>query len=218
MKLVLEKGQNIFFFSDPHYNHNNICSATTNWVNAEDMTRNFESLEHMNDILVNNINEVVGEDDIVFCLGDWSFGGFDKIVEFRSRIVCKNVHLVLGNHDEHIERNKDNIRRLFSSVNHYVNLDLRRPSTKNKGMVDKYKLILCHFPIASWDGMERGSMHLHGHTHLPENIKLSAGRAMDVGMDGNNMQVYSLDDILSLLRNQPHKSLCLPSDHHQREL
>lgn len=218
MKITLEKGQNIFFFSDPHYNHSNICRATTNWTDAEDMTRDFKSLEHMNNTIVYSINSMVGENDIVFCLGDWSFGGFDKIEEFRSRIACKNIHLVLGNHDEHLERNKNDVRKLFSSVNHYVNLDLRRPSTKTKGMVDKYKMVLCHFPIASWDGMEKGSMHLHGHTHLPKDLKVSAGRAIDVGMDGNDMQVYSLDDIIRLIKHRPHKKLCLPTDHHEREL
>jgi calcineurin-like phosphoesterase family protein len=60
----------------------------------------------MNATLVDNINNKVGENDILIHLGDWSFGGFDKIVEFRERIKCKNIHLVLGNHDHHIEGNK----------------------------------------------------------------------------------------------------------------
>ena len=55
MKLVLEKGQRIFFTSDTHYNHANICSATTTWVGAENLTRKFKSLSQMNDALVNNI-------------------------------------------------------------------------------------------------------------------------------------------------------------------
>ncbi len=35
MKIVLEKGQNLFFTSDTHYGHTNICRATTNWNNAD---------------------------------------------------------------------------------------------------------------------------------------------------------------------------------------
>ena len=35
----------------------------------------------------------------------WSFNGFDKIIEFRNRLNCKNIHLILGNHDTHIEKN-----------------------------------------------------------------------------------------------------------------
>ena len=49
MKLVLEKGQRLFFTSDTHYNHANICTATTTWVGAENLTRKFNTLNHMND-------------------------------------------------------------------------------------------------------------------------------------------------------------------------
>jgi calcineurin-like phosphoesterase family protein len=93
--------------------------------------------------------------------------------------------LVLGNHDHHIERNKDGVRSLFSSVNHYVSLDLRRPGKGSE--MDKISMILCHFPIASWDSMNDGRIHLHGHVHLAPHHKIAEGRAMDVGVDGNGL-------------------------------
>jgi calcineurin-like phosphoesterase family protein len=218
MKIVLEKGQNLFFTSDTHYNHSNICRATTNWTSADNLTRDFKSLEHMNDTIVNNINEIVGENDILIHLGDWSFGGFEMVEEFRSRIICKNVHLVLGNHDEHIDRNKDNIQRLFTSVNHYINLDLRRPSIKGKGQMDKYRFILCHFPIASWDGMNNGVIHAHGHVHLPPHQRIGNGKSLDVGVDGNGLEPISLDEVVSLLKDQPIDKLTLPRDHHVKRV
>jgi len=218
MKIVLEKGQNLFFTSDTHYNHSNICRATTRWTDADNVTRDFKSLDHMNDTIVNNINEVVGENDILIHLGDWSFGGFEMIEEFRNRIICRNVHLVLGNHDHHIERNKDNIQRLFSSVNHYINLDVRRPSLIKKGEMHKFKFVLMHFPIASWDGMNDSVIHLHGHVHLPKHQRIAEGRAMDVGVDGNDMHPLGLFEVLNLLKNQPIDKLCLPRDHHVKRL
>ena len=92
MKIVLEKGQNLYFTSDTHYGHTNICRATTNWTDADSVTRDFKSLDHMNDTIVDNINSIVGEDDVLIHLGDWSFGGFENIAEFRGRIICKNIH------------------------------------------------------------------------------------------------------------------------------
>jgi len=89
MKLVLEKGQQLFFTSDTHYSHSNICSATTNWSVNDGYARKFDSLQDMNQRLVDNINNMVGEDDILIHLGDWSFGGFDKIEEFRSKSTVK---------------------------------------------------------------------------------------------------------------------------------
>jgi calcineurin-like phosphoesterase family protein len=217
MKLILEKGQNIFFTSDTHYSHSNICRATSRWSD-DNLTRDFKSLDQMNDALVNNINEIVGENDILIHLGDWSFGGFENIAEFRNRIMCKNIHLVLGNHDHHIERNKGDVQELFSSVNHYINLDLRKPSNIRKGEMDKFNFVLMHFPIASWDGMNDGVMHLHGHVHLPPNLRISEGRAMDVGVDGNSYYPLGLFEVVNLLKNRPIKKLSLPKDHHEKRI
>ncbi len=218
MKIVLKPEQQLFTTSDTHYNHSNICSATTNWKDAEDKTRDFASLEEMNEAIVNNINDKVGEDDVLFHLGDWSFGGFENIEEFRKRIKCKNIHLILGNHDHHILKNKSGIQRLFSSINHYVDLDVRRPSPKIKGVIDRFRFILCHYPIASWDSMNEGVIHLHGHVHLPKHQRVGNGRSLDVGVDGNDLEPISLDEILDLMKNQPIDKLSLPQDHHVKRL
>ena len=215
MKLILEKGQQLFFTSDTHYSHSNICRATTRWAGSENLTRDFKSLDHMNDTLANNINEIVGENDVLIHLGDWSFGGFEQIEEFRNRIVCKNVHLVYGNHDHHIRRNKDNIQRLFTSTQDYIQLDLRIPNGKE---MDKLSLVCMHYPIASWDGMNDGVIHLHGHVHLPPHLRINDGKAMDVGVDGNNLYPINIKEIRSIMKDRPHKKLTLPKDHHEKRL
>ena len=216
MKLVLEKGQQLFFTSDTHYSHSNICSATTNWTESSNLTRQFDSLDHMNDTIVNNINNMVGEDDILIHLGDFSFGGFDKIEEFRSRINCKNIHLVLGNHDHHIERNKEGIQRLFSSVQDYLRLEVRRPVSKS--MMDRYTFVCMHYPIASWHDMNQGVIHLHGHVHLPSHLRVAEGKAMDVGVDGNDLEPISLDEVLWIMKDREVKKLALPKDHHEKRI
>jgi calcineurin-like phosphoesterase family protein len=216
MKLVLEKGQQLFFTSDTHYSHSNICSATTNWSVNDGYARKFDSLEDMNQRLVDNINNMVGENDILIHLGDWSFGGFDKIEEFRSQINCKNIHLTFGNHDHHIERNKEGIQKLFSSVQQYLRLEVRRPLTKS--MNEKFTFICMHYPIASWHDMNQGVIHLHGHVHLPPHLRVADGKAMDVGVDGNGLEPISLDEIVELMKDRPIKKLALPKDHHEKRI
>ena len=218
MKIVLNKGQRLWFTSDTHYNHANICRATTNWTDADSVTRDFSSLEKMNEELVYWINHNVAQDDILIHLGDWSFGGFEKIEEFRSRLVCKNIHLTFGNHDHHIRNNKGDIQDLFSSTHDYLPLDVRRPSAVGKGMMDKYTFVCMHYPIASWDGMNDEVIHLHGHVHLPPHLRVADGRAMDVGVDGNGLKPISLDEVLSIMKGRSVKKLCLPKDHHERRL
>jgi calcineurin-like phosphoesterase family protein len=219
MKLTLNKGQNLFFVSDTHFSHSNICSATTKWKDAGDTVRQFSSLEEMNRTIVDNINAVVGEDDILFHLGDWSFGGFEQIEKFRSQLVCKNIHIVLGNHDHHIERDKDGIQSLFSSVHSFIpHLLVKREKEGSKGMMERFGFCVFHYPIASWIDMNQGVIHLHGHVHLPKHLKLGEGRSLDVGMDGNDMKPYSLDEVMRLVKNQPIRKLALPKDHHEKRL
>ena len=211
MKITLEKGQRLWFTSDTHYNHANICSATTRWTDPV-TCREFKSLEHMNAMLVGNINETVRQEDILIHLGDWSFGGFEKIKEFRDKIVCQNVHIITGNHDHHIQRNRDNCQSLFSSVNKYVELNVKW--SKGNAGNGEANFVLMHFPIASWNDMARGSIHLHGHVHLEPNKRIGPGKMMDVGVDGNNLYPISLAEVITLMDKQPIKSM-LTFDHHE---
>lgn len=188
MKLeIKDPKQNLWFISDTHYNHKNICRGVTSWTDADDITRDFKSLDHMNDTIVNNINAVVDTDDILFHLGDWSFGGFEYIRQFRERINCKNIHLILGNHDHHIERNRENIRDIFSSVNQYLELQVKKVKCKlGQGPITQ-DYVLMHYPITSWNKMNDGVIHLHGHVHFPADKIIGKGKMMDVGVDGNGL-------------------------------
>lgn len=177
--IKIENNIKVWITSDTHYNHTNICRGVTAWRMPdgslpESQTRDFPNLEKMNTAIVNNINEVVGQDDVLIHLGDWSFGGFEQIEEFYNRLICKNIHLVLGNHDHHIERNRENIRRLFLSVNWFEQFQYQGETIE-----------MMHYPISSWNGLRKGRVHLHGHCHLPHAVKISNGRRMDVGMDGH---------------------------------
>ncbi len=211
MKLTLNKGQKLWFTSDTHYNHANICSATTKWTDPV-TCREFKTLEHMNATLVGNINEFVGQDDILFHLGDWSFGGFEQIEAFRNQIVCQNIHIITGNHDHHIENDREGCQSLFSSVNKYLNLIVKW----NVGtpLMDEARFALMHFPIASWDNMAKGAIHLHGHVHFNPKMRIGEGKMMDVGCDGNALYPIDMKTVLSLMKNQPIKSM-FSFDHHE---
>jgi calcineurin-like phosphoesterase family protein len=203
----------VWIFSDPHYNHTNICRGTTIWRLPDGslpikQTRDFPNLEKMNSAIVDNINQVVKQGDILICLGDWSFGGFESIKEFWDRIICKNIHLILGNHDHHIENNREDCQDLFLSVSHYNTL-----------VIGEHKFQLMHYPISSWDGLNKGFMHLHGHCHLPTHMRFGKGQRMDVGMDGHpEFRPYNiLREIVPLLKKRPIMSE-IPDDHHTDEI
>jgi calcineurin-like phosphoesterase family protein len=210
--IKIDKDRKVWIISDTHYGHTNICRGITKWRLPDgsipiDQTRDFQTMDEMNDAIINNINSVVGQDDVLIHLGDWSFGGFENIKKFRDRIVCKEIHLILGNHDHHIENNRGGCQELFASVNHYTKL-----------MYKYDTIVLMHYPIDSWDGLNKGHIHLHGHCHLPQQKVFGKGRRMDVGIDGNMFFMpYSLDNVIKIVKERDIRSN-MDDDHHTDEV
>jgi len=199
---------NIWITSDTHYGHKNICRGVTTWRNADgsvpvSQTRDFINLDEMNAAIVKNINNVVMPDDTLLFLGDWSFGGFENVQKFYDRLGCKNIHFIYGNHDHHILNNKNGVQSLFKSVSHYMTV-----------VVNKIKINLMHYPISSWDGLNKGVLHLHGHCHLVGNRRFGTGKRMDVGMDGHpEFRPYNILECIKLLEDRPISSE-IRGDHH----
>jgi len=137
----LKVDNNTYVFSDPHYGHKNFVAGETSWFYSEDRTeeeikelrwrrcRPFDTVEEMNDIIVKNINSTVPENATLICLGDWSFGGIENIWNFRKRINCKDIHLILGNHDHHIANNRVlpnvHLSTKFDESDLYLNDEMR---------------------------------------------------------------------------------------------
>lgn len=207
---------NIWFTSDSHYAHTNYCLGVSNWDDKEVSCRKFQTLEEMNETIVKNINEYVKDDDTLYHLGDWSFGGINNIWEFRKEIRCKNIYLVPGNHDHHIKNNKV-LPNVFEEYNvgfvdlmpihdHFSQVyakelfkDVLPQCYKLK--VDKStEIILSHYPVEEWENMDKGSIHCHGHSHhSKDNTEISLKyRRMDVGMDWKEFRPYHLDEVLLL--------------------
>jgi calcineurin-like phosphoesterase family protein len=58
--------------------------------------------------------------------------------------------LIVGNNDGRATTDLPQ----WASVQHYAELE-----------TDGARLILCHYPLRSWNRMNRGAMNLHGHSH-----------------------------------------------------
>lgn len=196
--------QNIYFTSDTHYNHKNIVRGTSEWGDEPEKgevslqrTRDFDTLEEHNEALVTSINSIVKENDILYHLGDWSFGEHKNIKIFRNRLNCKNIHLIFGNHDQHIEPVNSPYRGCFSSCQYVKNLSYKIDSQKS-GKYGKTGLFLSHYSHQVWSQSHHGVIHLFGHSH---GTLKGIGKSMDVGVDTNNLYPYHLDEIIEIMKN-----------------
>ena len=79
--------------------------------------------------------------------------------------VCQKIYLTYGNHDHHIVNNHEGCKRLFEGCEWFQQINYLGET-----------LELMHYPIASWNGLNKGRIHLHGHCHLPYNKKYGNGR------------------------------------------
>lgn len=149
-------------------------------------------------------------DDLLIHLGDWSFSGFDSIREFYNRLTCKNIILILGNHDHHIKKNRDGIRELFKKVD----------NADEDYKIDRYTLHLAHYPILSWKDIKRGNIHLHGHTHFMGDDRFGAGRRMDIGIDGHpEFRPYDLlREVIPMMLKRPIAYDLGNIDHHSDDI
>lgn len=215
MKIQINNKQNIFFCSDPHYGHSGIVMGTSNWEDKSGC-RPFQTIGDMNKTLVENINSVVGENDVLFCLGDWSFGAYKtgenitNIKKFREQLVCKNIHLIFGNHDTEIISDKDESRSLFSSTAHYREIIAIEQTLNQKEKAVKQKIVLSHYSHRVWNNIHGGAWMLFGHSH--GNLKNVEGKSMDVGFDTRKeFRPYSYQEIKEIMSNKE----IIKVDHHE---
>jgi calcineurin-like phosphoesterase family protein len=154
----------VWFSSDFHFGHKNIAGpAVSNWNGGY---RNFESVHEMNKTITQTINKYVAEDDILYFLGDFCFGGHSTTPAYRHSLLCKTIHLCRGNHDVHIDKYKD----LFTSIN-----DVMWSKERNDRPI-----FMSHYSHRIWPHSHKGTIHLYGHSH---NSIPTHGKSMDVGID-----------------------------------
>lgn len=189
--------KNIWITSDTHYGHANIAGPSiSRWSGGY---RDFDTIHQMNMTLVEGINKYVKEDDILYHLGDWSFGGVHNIKKFRDSIICQNIHLIRGNHDQHIVDKE--IKFLDTSFN---TIDL---FTSVQDVLEvshgKHRLFLSHYPHLSWHHAYKEVIMLHGHEHgLFDNLNINTLR-MDVGVDVSykiygEYRPFSIEEVIDL--------------------
>jgi calcineurin-like phosphoesterase family protein len=82
-----------YIISDTHFSHEEIIGITG---------RPFGSVEEMDKVILDNINEIVAPDDTLIHLGDVGFGSWKKIQDYVEKIKCHNKFLIMGNHDKHL--------------------------------------------------------------------------------------------------------------------
>jgi len=164
---------NTWFSSDHHFSHANIIKYCK---------RPFVDVAEMNYNLIKNINYRVSQDDTFYVLVDFAFGNQSKDILYQ--IICKNIHLILGNHDK-----QQSISYGWKSVQPYLEITL-----------DKQFIVLCHYKFDVFNRSHHGAIQLYGHSHgsLPGN-----NQQLDVAVDCWDYKPVTLQEIQQRLKTLP---------------
>lgn len=182
---------NTWFTADTHFNHANIIKFCN---------RPFDSVEEMNETLIEHWNEVVKHSDIVYHLGDFGFG---KVESILLRLNGRK-RLIPGGHDKF----SANVQLMES-----VEILPQLYEYKFPKFHDPRIIVLCHYAMRVWEESHFNSWHLYGHSHgmlVPHMIlnymnknMISWGKSFDCGVDTHNFYPYSLDQVEEVMRIQP---------------
>ena len=163
---------NLWFISDTHFDHGNIIKHCD---------RPFGDWREMNAAMIDNWNDLVKPEDHIWHLGDFVYGRKRRPIRYFTEQLNGHIHLIIGGHD----RIKDVEQGGLESYQYY------------KELRDPQHIVLFHYPLESWNGSFRGSIHLHGHCH--GNLQHILPRRLDISVDSHRFRPINYDELESLL-------------------
>jgi calcineurin-like phosphoesterase family protein len=145
--------------------------------------RPFRTVDEMNETIINAWQLNITAEDVVIVAGDITIlPRADWIHQrFLSRLPGNKIYLK-GNHD-HWMREK---RYIYHK------------------MIENQHIAVCHYPMRTWQGSQKGSWQLHGHTHgMLEPFK----NQLDIGVDNaftlfGSYRPFSFNEVKEIMEAQ----------------
>lgn len=192
LHIKLKKDQGLYFTSDLHFGHRNVIRFCDRpWKDEKEMGLG----------LIDNWNSVVGDNDIVFVLGDtfW-FNDSHSIKKIISKLNGKDIYVLPGNHDDFSSWYRIDDPRIHLCSDTVV-LWLQFEGCKKI-----FEIWMNHYPLTTWPHREGGSIQLFGHIHsqdgknegVDQDLPLHKNQ-MDVGCDRWEWKPISIEDIMTKL-------------------
>lgn len=167
----------IYYVSDLHIGHNNAIRFDN---------RPFADINEMECEIISRWNKKVNSDDDVYILGDIFYHYKKDKAEFLQKLNGK-LHLIVGNHD-------------YEMLNTGAALDCFETVDNLKRTIDDGRMVIvCHFPITSWNMKHHGAYHVYGHVHSKINeetlFMMKQERAFNAGCMINNYEPCTLEEL-----------------------
>lgn len=161
---------NVYFTADQHLGHRRILELYPNRPFAA--TRDIDAHD---EYVIQRWNEIADKHDNIYILGDFSLRPVDETRRILERLNGR-TYLCPGNHDSSLKR----LGCYFERVQQIMNV--RFKTSRFPFLKEDVRMVLCHYPLLEWEGINDGVIHLHGHCHGNLSHSLTPSR-YDVGVD-----------------------------------
>jgi calcineurin-like phosphoesterase family protein len=165
----------VWFTSDTHFGDPRILRIDK---------RPYPDLAAHDAALIAAWNATVSPEDEVWHLGDFALGPSAARIADILAALRGTKHLITGNNDGPATLAAPG----WASVAQYAEIT-----------VDARRLVLCHYAFRTWNGIGRGALNLHGHSH---NRLKPIPRQYDAGVDAQGPAPVSLATILASRRRR----------------
>lgn len=194
---------NLFFTGDTHFGHTNIIKYCN---------RPFKDAKEMDNELVTRWNRVVpAKGATVIHLGDVFLCPRARAESLLEQLNG-TIYWIPGNHDK--------VAWSINTVTSFVRCSPLTELYVNHRGKDQM-IVCCHYALRTWSRAHHGSWHLYGHSH--GGLKDDMGKlmednpytlSMDVGVDCNNFQPFSFQDIKAVMSKRQFRAV----DHHSAKM
>ena len=177
----------VFFTADLHFGHASVLkhSYKRPFVGKEDVA------EH-DAWLLDMWWRTIDSGDTVYLLGDLTCYQEDAVRQLLEKLPGRK-YLIEGNHDYTVFP----YRKQFQGFSQFM--EKRFEPNDYPFLKEVFQVVMCHYPMLTWNKKQQGAVMLHGHSHgaLDQYNANSADLRFDVGLDSAmaNLHFLTLEDI-----------------------
>jgi calcineurin-like phosphoesterase family protein len=171
----------VYFTADLHLGHKNLLRHRPQ----------FQTVEEMDEALIENWNDRVTDDDTVYLCGDFSFRSHRSPESYLAQLAGKKI-LIRGNHDLSWLKKTDPavLEQYFEGIYDFH-------MARKNGVLLRFS----HYPMISWENSRHGSLLICGHIHnQTSGIEYELFRqipfAWNAGVDINDFRPVTLPELI----------------------
>lgn len=174
-----------WFSSDWHLSHENVLAWSS---------RPFKTIDDMNKVIIKNTINAVNPGDDFYFLGDLSWDQNVTKDFFAQWPYNANFHWILGNHEK---KQWKQFESKCASI-----------SMLKEVNINKTKVVLCHYPMLTWNKSHYNSWMLFGHHHKNSHGSgvidtLTRGKMLNVNVEFHYFMPWSEKEVEEYMSKRP---------------